>query len=320
VLDRLDDLQRRHTVLGFPHAVWRKYLDDRGAREAALITYYGFLSLFPVLLLAVTVVSWVLAQRPDLRQRLIVAIVPPSLQSTVADAAAALPTSSLALVIGVIGLVLSGSGVVSSAYQTVNHLAAVPYRSRAWFIARYLRVIGALLITMTGAVMVGGCTVVAAYLPDLPWVTRLASALGSGLVAFAVLLLVGRTLLIRAVPVRALCPAAAPGAIAVALLLQLGAAVLPGLVRRAGPVYGGFATVAGIFSLLYLLSVVLVYAGEIAAVRAARLWPRALVRTRPTAADVHALVLLAREQAREPAQRIEVHLPRPPDPPPRRSA
>jgi hypothetical protein len=40
-----DRLQRRHGVLGFPYAVVKKFGDDEGGREAALITYYGFLSI-----------------------------------------------------------------------------------------------------------------------------------------------------------------------------------------------------------------------------------------------------------------------------------
>jgi membrane protein len=102
--------------------------------------------------------------------------------------------------------------------------------------------------------------------------------------------------------------------VAVTLMLSLGAVVLPGLVRRAGPVYGSFATVAGMFTLLYLLSQALVYAAEIAAVRQARLWPRAADPTRGTAADARALALLAREQERLPGERIEYH--RHDDPPP----
>ena len=47
-----------------------------GGREAALITYYGFLSIFPLLLLGVAVLSQVLASHPDLRERLIAAVVP----------------------------------------------------------------------------------------------------------------------------------------------------------------------------------------------------------------------------------------------------
>ena len=56
-----DRLQREHGVLGFPYAVVKKYGDDDGGRQAALITYYGFLSIFPLLLLGVAVLSRVLA-------------------------------------------------------------------------------------------------------------------------------------------------------------------------------------------------------------------------------------------------------------------
>jgi uncharacterized BrkB/YihY/UPF0761 family membrane protein len=51
-----------------------------GGRQAALITYYGFLSVFPLLLLGVAVLSRVLAGHPDLRRRLITEIVPKALQ------------------------------------------------------------------------------------------------------------------------------------------------------------------------------------------------------------------------------------------------
>src|SRR5215468_8570171 len=118
-----DRLQRRHGVLGFPYAVVKKYGDDDGGREAALITYYGFLSLFPLLLLGVAVLSRVLAANPDLRQQLISATVPEALQSTVERSAANLPKSTVPFIAGLIGLLFSGTGVVFSAYQTLNNVA-----------------------------------------------------------------------------------------------------------------------------------------------------------------------------------------------------
>jgi len=104
-------------------------------------------------------------------------------------------------------------------------------------------------------------------------------------------------------------------------VLTVGAPLLARLVAKAGPVYGSFATVAGMFALLYLIGQALVYAAEIAAVRYARLWPRALDLKRPTAADARALTLMAREQERIPAARVEFHLAEPasesePDSPP----
>ena len=303
-----DRLQRRHGVLGFPYAVLKKYGDDEGGREAALITYYGFLSTFPLLLLGVAVLSRVLADHPGLRQRLITAIVPQALRSTVEHAVTTLPTSTIPFVAGLTGLLFSGTGVVFSVYQTLNHVAAVPYRLRPGFVSRYVRVFVMLAALLLGAVAVGALTVVAAALPGVPGVQRATAVLGSALVVSAVLLLGARLLLARPAPVRALWPGALVGAAAVTLVLNVGAPLLARLVTKAGPVYGSFATVVGMFALLYLVNQALVYGAEVAAVRYARLWPRALDPSRPTAADARALALLAREQERIPAARVELRL------------
>jgi len=310
-----DQLQRKHGVLGFPYAVVKKYGDDAGGREAALITYYGFLSIFPLLLLGVAVLSRVLASRPDLRGRLINAVVPEALRSTVEHSLAALPTSTLPLVFGLLGLLYSGTGVVFSVYQTLNHVAAVPHRLRAPFLSRYIRVFVMLATLLLGGLAVGALTVVATALPGQPGIQRAAAVLGSALVIFGVLLLAAKLLLVRPAPVRVLWPAAVLGAVVVTLVLTVGAPLLARLVAKAGPVYGSFATVAGMFALLYLVGQGLVYAAEVAAVRYARLWPRAFDLTRPTEADVRALTLLAREQERIPAARVSFHLAAPDSPP-----
>jgi membrane protein len=309
-----DRMQREHGVLGFPYAVVKKYGDDEGGRQAALITYYGFLSIFPLLLVGVAVLSRVLANQPDLRRRLTDAIVPPALQPTVEHSLATLPTSTVPLIVGLIGLLLSGTGVVFSAYQTLNHVAAVRHRRRLSYFVRYARVFMVLAILMLGALAVGALTVVATALPSQPGVQRAAAVLGSALVVFAVLLLGAKLLLARPAPFRALWPGAAAGAVVVTVVLTVGAPLLARLVAKSGPVYGSFATVAGIFALLYLVGQALVYAAEIAAVRYARLWPRAFDLNRPTAADVRALTLLAREQERIPAARVDFHLAAPNSP------
>ena len=303
-----DRLQRRHGVLGFPYAVIKKYGDDDGGREAALITYYGFLSIFPLLLLAVAVLSRVLADNPELRQRLITEIVPKALQSTVENSVTTLPTSTLPFIAGLIGLLFSGTGVVFSASQTLNHVAAVPRRLRGGFATRYVRVFVMLAMLLLGAVAAGALAVVVTALPGVARAERAAAVLGSAVVIFAVLLFGARVLLARPAPVRALWPAAVLGAAAVTLALNLGAPILARLVSKAGPVYGSFATVAGMFALLYLVNQALVYTAEVAAVRYAGLWPRALDVNRPTAADVRAMALLAREQERIPAARVELRL------------
>ena len=308
MLARLDRFQREHGWVAFPYAVVRKYLDDDGPRHAALITYYGFLSLFPLLLLGVAVVSRVLATNENLRHSVIVAIVPPALQPTMEGAAASLPTSPVAFVIGAVGLVYSATGVVFAAYRTVNHVAGVPYRSMPNPILTYLRVLAVVFLLLAGVLAGGGLAVAGAAVPRLDAYDRTLAALGTGLAGFAVLLFGVRILLVRPTPLRALWRPAAGGGLLLTIVLHVGAPLLTRLVKNAGPVYGAFATVAGLFALLYLVSQALVVVAEITAVREAHLWPRALDSEHPTDADVRALDLLAREQERIPGQVVESHI------------
>ena len=52
-LSRLDGARRRRAQ-ALVVAVLKRYSEDRANRQAALITFYGFLSVFPLLLLLVT--------------------------------------------------------------------------------------------------------------------------------------------------------------------------------------------------------------------------------------------------------------------------
>jgi membrane protein len=306
----MDEVQQRHGVLGFPYAVLKKYLDDGGGRYAALITYYGFLSVFPILLVAASVVSTALVNRPDLREDMVAALVPPALQETVNTALAAMPVSGLPLVIGVVGLLLSGTGVAFSAYETLNHLAAVPRRSRFGLLSRYARVLLMVVAVLVGGLSVAALTVASGALPDIGELQRVVASLATALVVFLVLLAAATVLVARPVPLRTSWLPAAMGALVVTLVLSLGTRLLAPLVARSGPVYGSFASVAAIFALLYLVSQALLYAAEVAVVRQRRLWPRALVTSRPTQADMVALTRLASVQERIPVQRIEVRFDR----------
>ena len=306
----MDELQQRYGVLGFSYAVLKKYLDDGGGRYAALITYYGFLSVFPILLVAVSVVSTVLVNRQPLREEMVEALVPPALQSTVDTALAAMPMSGLPLAIGVVGLLLSGTGVAFSAYETLNQLAGVPRRSRFGLLARYARVLLMVVVVLVGGLSVAALTVASGALPDVGELQRLAASLATALVVFLLLLAAATVLVARPVPLRTSWLPAVMGALVVTLVLSLGTRLLAPLVARSGPVYGSFASVAAIFALLYLVSQALLFAAEVAVVRQRRLWPRALATSRPTHADMVALTRLAIVQERIPVQRIDVRFDR----------
>jgi uncharacterized BrkB/YihY/UPF0761 family membrane protein len=300
----LDSAQARHAVLGFPYAVLKKYGDDQGGRHAALLTHYGFLSLFPLLLLVVTVMRLVLVNDPELQDRLVKAVVPSDLQGTVESAIAAMPSSGLPLAVGVVGLVLSGLGIIGATYETLNALAGVPFRSRYGFLPRTLRTLAALVLLVIGVAGVGAMTAVVGAVPTVPALSRLGLFVGgvllTGLVIWGLVALL--------VPVRThlsgLWPGLLVAAVAVSVLLTFGAALLPGFVTRSGPVYGSFATIVGLFALLALVFQAVVIAGEAAVVLRRGLWPRGLDGSRPTDADRRVLAGLAAQQERTAGQRV----------------
>jgi uncharacterized BrkB/YihY/UPF0761 family membrane protein len=307
----MDALQRRHGVLGFPIAVVRKYGDDAGWRHAALITYYGFLSVFPILLVAASVLTTVLVNQPALREEMVEALLPPALQDTVNAALAAMPVSGLPLALGVVGLLFSGTGVVLSAYETLNHLAGVPRRSRFGWVSRHARVLLMVVVVLAGGLGVAALTVASGALPDVGELQRVAAGVATALVVFLVLVAAATVLVARPVPLRTTWMPALMGAVVVTLVLSLGARLLAVLVERSGPVYGSFASVAGIFALLYLVSQALLYAAEVAVVRQRGLWPRSIATSRPTPADLLVLTGLATVQERIPVERVEVRFDRP---------
>ena len=229
----VDALQRRHGVLGFPFAVIRKYGDDGGWRHAALITYYGFLSVFPILLVAASLLSAVLVNRPTLRQEMVAALLPEALQSTVNTALAAMPSSGLPLALGIVGLLFSGTGVVFSAYETLNQVAGVPRRSRFPVVVRYTRVVLMVIVVLVGGLGIAALTVASGALPDE--LQRLAASLATALVVFLVLVAAAALLVARPVPLRASVLPAATGAVVVTLVLGLGARLLGSARGEVGP-------------------------------------------------------------------------------------
>jgi membrane protein len=75
VLRALDRFQQRHGVLGFPVGVVKKFGDDQAGKHAALLAYYGFLSLFPLLLVFVTLLGYALANNQELQRQVIETVV-----------------------------------------------------------------------------------------------------------------------------------------------------------------------------------------------------------------------------------------------------
>jgi YihY family inner membrane protein len=304
LVHRLDLVQRRNGFLGFPWAVLRKYLDDEGPRLAALITYYGFLSLFPLLLLATTAVTELLRSQPELQQQMLDQLVKPTLRPDVEQAISQLPPSGVPLAVGLVSLLFAGIGGVLAVYSVLNKMWGVPWRDRFGLTGRYARALLVLVLALVSAVIAAGSTILTDTVLELPWVQRAAAAVATATAVFAVIGIAHKVLVCRPLRIRDVCVGGAIGAIIVTVLLNAAATILPALVTRAGLVYGSFATAVGIFTLLYLVSQTLVLSVEVSTVIESRLWPRGLTTTALSEADRRALVLQARRQERVAGERI----------------
>ena len=70
-VERLDRFQRRRPLLGVPVATIYKYGDDQGTYLAVIVTYYALFAVLPLLLLATSILGFVLQGNPDLQAKVL---------------------------------------------------------------------------------------------------------------------------------------------------------------------------------------------------------------------------------------------------------
>jgi uncharacterized BrkB/YihY/UPF0761 family membrane protein len=296
-VQRADEWQQHHRAPAFVVGVIKKYGDDRGGHLAALITYYGFLSLFPLLLVLVTVLGFLLHDNPSLRRDLLDSaladfpVIGPQLRKNVG----ALGGNGLALAIGLLGLVWGSLGVAQVAQHAMAQVWNIAVARRPSFFPRLAR---SVLILGVLALAIGGTTAVAAVatlVPSSIVVTAVSTAL---LVAVNVGLywLAFRVLTPKEVASSDLWPA----------LQALGGWLVARQLRHTGELYGTFGVVLGLLFFLYLAAQIVVYAAEVNVVRARHLFPRSLQPPPLTEADERVLADIAGSEVRRPEETVDV--------------
>jgi membrane protein len=321
----LDAYQRRHRWLGFPLAVVYKFGDDQGAYLTALITYYGFLSLFPLLLLLTTVLGFVLQGDVALQTRLVDSTLAelPIIGSQLRQNVQSLKGSGIGLAIGILGTLYGTLGVAGAIQNAFNRVWAIPRNERPNPIKLRLRSlllllvlgIGVLLTTAISALTTNGGAF-GATVGD--WLKVAAIPLAA-LVNVAVFMLAFRVLTVRAVPTRHLWVGAIFAGLGWQIVQVLGTYYVASTLKGSSEAYGVFGLVLGLMAWIYLLALVIVFAAQINVVSRRRLWPRALLapftdRVELTPADERAYKGYAESERHKGFQVVEVEFePKPPD-------
>ncbi len=275
---RVERAQARSRPLAFGLAVRKKFGDDQASRQAALVAYYGFFSLFPALLALVTILGFVLEGHAGLRNSIrdsALAQFPVIGDSIGSTADKPLSGSGLALVVGLAGAVWAGMGAMQASQDALNTVWDVPREDQPSFLSKRLRSLGGLVLM---AVLFSGT----AFVP------RVATAFSSGAIGWVLALAATAVLdtvailaayrLLTAADVRwhDLVPGAAVAGVAYLVLQSLGTLYVTRTLKGAQKTYGTFAGVIGLLSWMYLLAQVTMFAAEINVVRLRRLWPRSL--------------------------------------------
>ncbi len=273
----VDAFQRRHTVLGYPIAVVYKFFDDFGGFLAALLTYYAFLSIFPLLLLFTTVLSWLLSDYPQWQERILssalsdLPIVGEQLRST-----GSLGGGPIALVVGLVASLYGALGVGQAVQYATNTAWMVPRNSRPNPFASRGRGLIILLVAGAAVAVTAALAWAASLVADARWAS-LAINVGSALITAGVLVVVFLLSTPRTLTVADVLPGALLGGFAWQGMQSVGTEYVGTVVARASNVNSVFALVLGLLVFLYTIIVILLLCLEINVVRRERLWPRALL-------------------------------------------
>lgn len=306
MLAGIDGWQRRHRAAAVIWAVQKKVGDDNANLWVVSLAWYGFLAIFPLLLVVVTVFGYIGAASlgngivSTLRH---FPIIGADLQ--VGSGGHALHGSLLGLIVGIAGLFYGAQGVTQTAEQTMSTVWNVPKVDRPDFLPRLGR-------SVTGLLIIGAAALVNAFASGyatgsgrplavvLPVVAALAVLnVGAYLLAFRVLTPAKMTL-------RALLPGSVLGGVVFTALITTGTGLIQNVVTDKSNTYGAFGTVIGIVAFLGILAKVSIYAAELNPVLQRRLYPRQFLVGEPTAADEQVLHDIAHQERQREDQRIGV--------------
>jgi membrane protein len=280
-LTAVDEFQQRHPVLALPIAVWKKFNNDQAGYLAALISYYGFAAIFPLLLVLVTVLNIALKNDASLRASLLNSALAqyPIVGTQIRGQLGSVGGSGVALVIGVILLFLGARGVASAMQNALCGVWEIDKKDRPSFLLKQLW--GLLLMLDIG---IGFC--VTTFLSGLAGgtghiLTGAGAHIGAVVVSLALNVAVFwigfRLATMHRVPWLDLWIGATAAAVVWQVLQVAGGYVISHELQKSSQLYGTFGVVLGLMAWLYLQAELTLYAAEIDVVLVRRQWPRSLL-------------------------------------------
>jgi YihY family inner membrane protein len=307
VIRGADRWQQRHKPAAFTYGVLKKYGDDNAGQLAVSLTYTGFVTLFPLLLVLVTTLGLLAAGDPALRHQVVSAVTTqfPIMGEELRKNVKQLHKSSLiGLIVGLIVVTWGTLGLAQTGMFAMAQIWNIPGPKRPGYLQRLGRAGLFLVVLAVGVAASTGLASLSAF-------GKQSAALVAAAEVLAVLVNVGmyvlgfRVLTPKGVPTRQLIPGAILAGLLWTLLQAVGAFVVKHFLHG-DSVYGIFAIVLSLIAWIYLVVQVTVYAAEVSVVLARKLYPRSMIQPPLTAADKESLALQPLQNQRREEQHIEV--------------
>jgi YihY family inner membrane protein len=263
-------------------AVLKRYGDDRGGSMSALVAFYGFLSVFPLLLLFVTIAGLVLGPNSSAEHRIVHSalsqfpVVGSDLDKSIKAISGAAP---LAFAISLLSLLWGSLGVTNGLQQASATIWEVPRRKQATLAQRILRgllLLGTIAAAVVGSTVLSGLSAIGGGLHDYPAASYVVTLIGAAAINLGAYLVALHILAPEGTSWRRVFPGALIGGIGWTVLQTVGVVLVGHTLKNSTQLYGFFGIVLGLVFLISLGSQLFVYAEEANVVLARRLWPRHL--------------------------------------------
>jgi YihY family inner membrane protein len=277
---RVDRFQQRHPVLAFPVAVYRELQATKAGYLGAMLTFFAFVSLFPLLLILTTVLGAVLRSNPKLQQDVLNSalvdfpVIGEQLKTNIHD----FGRSGVALAVSIVFTAIGALGLANAAQYAMNLLWGVPEERQPNFPMSWLRSLGIIGTMGLGVLSTTVMTALGEWAGGHFFTAGLRLALlGASFVLTALLFWLGMRIA-TATEVRAhdLRLAAILTTLFWQGLQYLGGFIAAHQLRHASTLYGVFGLVLGLLAWIYLQARLTLVAVTTDVVRARRAWPRSL--------------------------------------------
>jgi membrane protein len=301
----LDRAQQTRPWLAIAVATWKKFSDNQAGNLAALIAYYAFASLLPLLLVAYTILDLIARSNATLASRLESALKQyPVIGTHLAGGSHGLSKTGFALVVGILLTLYAGRGVATAMQNAMNTVWGVPMFRRPGFPKNLLRSLGLIAVLGPGEIVTIALSSVAGGTGHLGGALAKLAAFAISLVLNSVLFWLGfRIATSKEVSGREMRLGAILSAIVWQILQLIGGAIVG---RATNSAYGVFGVALGLLAWFYLQAQITLYVVELDVVRARGLWPRSIAPPPLTDADLRAYKMYADAGLLRPELEIEL--------------